>query len=299
MKSIEDIKNEIEFAVDNKKIDGFIENGCLYIESPAGESIIMIALSILLPVIALIFTLISFFTDFGVNYSLFLLLLNFIAMILVYKLGKDYIVYDYNLGKIFYSTKLFNKTICKSSYLDVRDIAEIGINNVYEPRRDNNNIFKTPKEDEVFEYHFKSGIVYLNTEGKLKKLSAYVYDKQKKENKLLLDNLSKFCNLLACLLEIPCKICDSKQKLELINIEGSIKKTLNIVPINLNQEKKDRLKFVIKIYFLRLFIGFLFALMPIAFIFVKQYGFKGAFFALAKFLTIFFTEYVPRQLGLK
>ena len=299
MKSIEDIKNELQFAIDNKKIDGFIENGWLYIESPAGESIIMIALSILLPVIALIFTLISFFTDFGVNYSLFLLLLNFIAMILVYKLGKDYIVYDYNLGKIFYSTKLFNKTICKSSYLDVRDIAEIGINNVYEPRRDNNNIFKTPKEDEVFEYHFKSGIVYLNTEGKLKKLSAYVYDKQKKENKLLLENLSKFANFLASLLEIPCKICDSKQKLELINIEGSIKKTLNIVPINLNQEKKDRLKFVIKIYFLRLFIGFLFALMPIAFIFVKQYGFKGAFFALAKFLTIFFTEYVPRQLGLK
>ncbi len=299
MKSVEEIKNEIEFAVDNKKIDGFIENDCLYIESPAGESIIMIALSILLPVIALIFTLISFFTDFGVNYSLFLLLLNFIAMILVYKLGKDYIVYDYNLGKIFYSTKLFNKTICKSSYLDVRDIAEIGINNVYEPRRDNNNIFKTPKDDEVYEYHFKSGIVYLNTEGKLKKLSAYVFDKQKNENKLLLENLSKFTSFFASLLEIPCKICDSKQKLELINIEGSIKKTLNIVPINLNQEKKDRLKFVIKIYFLRLFIGFLFALMPIAFIFVKQYGFKGAFFALAKFLTIFFTEYVPRQLGLK
>ena len=151
----------------------------------------------------------------------------------------------------------------------------------------------------MYEYHFKSGIVYLNTEGKLKKLSAYVFDKQKNENKLLLKNLSKFTSFFASLLEIPCKICDSKQKLELINIEGSIKKTLNIVPIDLQKENRDRMKFVLKMYFLRLFIGFIFALMPIFFIFIKEYGFIEAFHVLIKFLKLFFTEYVPRQLGLK
>ena len=50
MKSIEDIKNEIEFAVDNKKIDGFIKNDCLYVESPAGKSIILMAFGISLPI---------------------------------------------------------------------------------------------------------------------------------------------------------------------------------------------------------------------------------------------------------
>ena len=126
-----------------------------------------------------------------------------------------------------------------------------------------------------------------------------LFRSHKNENKLLLENLSKFCILLSGLLEIPCKICDSKQKLELMNNEGSIKKSLTIVPIDLNQEKKDRLKFVIKTYFLRLFIGFLFALMPIAFIFIKEYGFIEAFHVLIKFLTMFFTDFIPRQLGLK
>ena len=295
MKSIEEIKNEIQFAVENKKIDGFIENDCLYIESPAGESIIMIALSILLPVLALIFGLISCLTDFGVNYFLIILLLDFLAMILVYKLGKDYIVYDYNLGKIFYSSKLFNKTICKSSYLDVREIAEIGINNVYEPRRDNNNIFKTPKNDEVFECHFKSGIVYLNTEGKLKKLSAYVYDKQKKENKLLLENLSKFANFLASLLEIPCKICEKNQKLEVITNEGSFRKSLNIIPIDLKKEKKDRFVLLTKLFILRLILT---VFLPFHIFLIYQYGFWGAFQAWPKMIHLLITRVIPNLLGL-
>ena len=299
MKSIEEIKNEIHFAVDNKKFDGFIENDCLYVESPAGGSIIMTAFAIFLPILVIIVGLISSITGIDIGYLAWIVLLYLLVMILWLKFGKDYIVYDYNYGKIFYSTKLFSKTICKSFCTDVRNIAEIGTNNVYEPRRNNNDLFKRPKDDEIFEYHFKSNVVYLNTEGKLKNLSAYIFDKQLNEKKLMLENLSKFCSFFASLLEIPCKICDSKQKLELINIEGSLKKTLNIVPIDLEKEKKNRLIFVVKIYFLRLFIGFLFALIPIVTIFIKEYGFKGGLLALAKFLLIFFTEFVPRQLGLK
>lgn len=296
MKSIEDIKNEIQFAIDNKKIDGFIDNNCLYISSPCGDSYIIIALSALIPISMICIWGITNYFGLDVRDYTWVFLLFFLLLLITIKLSKDYIVYDYNSGMIFYSTKLFNKTICNGYYLDTRNILEIGINNTYDPKPNRDDIFKKPKGDEIFEYHFFSTLVYLNSAGKLKKLSGRVYEKYKPQNKLLLENLSAFCKLIANTLEIPCKICEANQKLKIINLEGSINKTLDIIPIDQNKEKKERLIFNIKIYILQVILS---AFLPLEIVLIEHHGFWGSFEAWKEMFYVLFFEIIPKALGLK
>ena len=299
MKNIEEIQKIIDSEIENKKIDGFIENSCLYVPSPLGYSYFFMAICASWSLVIIMFGVISSYLGVDVKEFSWAIFIYIVISIIMMIKSKDYIAYDYNLGKFFLLTKLFNKNICKSYCIDVRNIVEIGINNIYEPRRNNNDIFKKPNDDEVFEYHFMSNIAYLNTEGKLKNLSAYVYDKQKDKNKILLDNLSKFCKLIANILEIPCKICEAKQKLEVVNIEGSRQKTLNIVPIDLKKEKRDRLIFNIKIYILRVSIMFVLLFSTLMVPVIMEYGLWNVIKISKDIIMKLIFETIPRELGLK
>ncbi|MBR4328716.1 MAG: hypothetical protein IKP71_02595 [Candidatus Riflebacteria bacterium] len=295
MKSSEEIKTKIDFALANKEINGFIENDCLYINSPFVFSNIFLFIVILFFVLLISISILSLYLGFDARESSWLFLFLFLIMAILMKISKNYLVYDYNLGKIYYSTKLFNKTISNSYNIDVRDIVEIGINNIYEPSRNRNDIFKRVKDDEVFELNFISYIVYLNTEGKLKNLSSAIYNKQEPKNKNLLINLSSFCKIIASSLEIPCKICENNQKLEVITNEESFRKSLNIIPIDLEKEKKDRFVLLTKLFILRFILT---VFLPFHLFLISQFGFWGAFQAWPKMIHLLVTKVIPGLLGL-
>ena len=295
MKSSEEIKTKIDFALANREINGFIENDCLYINSPFVFSNIFLFIVILFFVLLISISILSLYLGFDARESSWLFLFLFLIMAILMKISKNYLVYDYNLGKIYYSTKLFNKTISNSYNIDVRDIVEIGINNIYEPSRNRNDIFKRVKDDEVFELNFISYIVYLNTEGKLKNLSSAIYNKQETKNKNLLINFSSFCKIIANSLEIPCKICENNQKLEVITNEESFRKSLNIIPIDLEKEKKDRFVLLTKLFILRFILT---VFLPFHLFLISQFGFWGAFQAWPKMIHLLVTKVIPGLLGL-
>lgn len=291
MKSIEEIKTRIDFALANKEINGFIDNDCLYIRCPKGYSP-CVYLFFTFPVFAVL--VLAFFAYIGVlwRYIYWIPICYTIFTIAIAIFSKDFLVFDYNKGQFFLTTKFDKSTIWKGFYLDVRNILEVGINNTYFPLN-NRSPFSKDSEDDFIKKNFCSSLVYLSSEGKLKNLIPQFYYFKDLD---MLKNISCYCAVIADLIEIPSKICTYKQKLEIINNDENQNKTLNIISIDLAKEKKEHFKFRMKLVVLQFFIT---VFLPLEYFLIQEYGFFGSFSALAKFLTIFFTEYVPRQLGLK
>ena len=293
MKNIEEIKNRIDFALVNKEIDGFIENDCLYIRCPKGYS----------PCVYLIFSfpffaiaVLAFFAYIGVlwRYVYWIPICYFFFSAAITLMSKDFLVFDYNRGQFYISSKFDKSTIWKGFPLNIRDILELGINNNYFPVKKNNIFAKeTESEDEYIKKNFWATLVYLTTDGKIKSIIPQFRYNNDLE---MLKNISCYCAIIAELLEIPSKICTYKQKLELASNDKNGSKTLNIIPIDLAYEKKKDLIFRFKVFGIY-FIVMVF--LPLEIIFIMEHGFIGSFYAWIRFLELFFTEYIPRQFGLK
>jgi hypothetical protein len=64
MKSNEEIKTNIDFALANREINGFIENDCLYIDSPFVFSNIFLFIVILFFVLLISISILSLYLGF-------------------------------------------------------------------------------------------------------------------------------------------------------------------------------------------------------------------------------------------
>ena len=291
MKSIEEIRNRIDFAIANKEINGIVENDCLYIRCPKGYSP-CVYLIFTFPVFAIL--VLAFFAYIGVlwRYIYWIPICYLIFTIAISFMSKDFLVFDYTRGQIYIATKFDKTTIWKGFYLDVRNIQELGINNTYFPLK-NRIPFSNESEEDYIKKNFCANLVYLSSDGKLKNLIPqfrYFYDLD------MLKNISCYCALITDLIEIPSKICTYKQKLEILNNEENKRKTLNIISIDLAKEKKENFKLRMKLAVLQFIIT---VFVPLEIFLIQEYGFFGSFSAMAKLLKLFFTEFIPRQLGLK
>lgn len=292
MKSIEEIKNEIFFAISDKKINGFLENDCLYIAS-SRIYLIFIILLISVPVFGI--GILSLIASLGykLRYFYWIPVTYLLIISVLCKLSKDYIVYDYNRGQIFFATKLFNATIWKGYHIDVRNILEIGIDHILDQRQMPISyrlqaLFNKPVTYDIYEKVSKPNIVYLNTEGKIKRFFALFYEKE------LEDNYKNFVELIGNLLEIPCKICEKNQKLKVSNVNN--KKFLEIIPLDINEEIRNEQKQRFKLAFFQFFIC---GILPFEIILISQYGFIESFYIWPKIIKYIVFVLIPRDLGLR
>lgn len=294
MKSIEEIKKEINYAIENKKIDGFIENDCLLISCPRGtfSFFSVIYLTIIFIVTVLLGMYLNIKSDYLKLITLFYMASIFLSIILF----KDYLVYDYNHKQFYLISKFFKFTFLKGNYLNFQEILEVGINNTYDPKGVNNkSILEKINDEEYLDINFGLNMVYLNKKGKLKNLTAYIRDKNETKNKLAIDYLNNFCELVGNQLEIPCKICNKYQKLEVKKVDN-LNTSLNIIDIDIKKEKSDRIKRNIKLWFLNTIVG---SVVPLEIILIQHYGLKGSFYIWIEMFKRLFYEIIPSALGLK
>ena len=293
MKSVEEIKKQIEFALETKRIDGFIENDCLCINCPKWLSpttyIVLTA-----PFFAI--GVLVFFTYIGVKlrYVYWLPICYFLFTLAISALSKDFLTFDYNNNQFYMVSKFDKAIIWKGYFLNVKNILEIGINNSYYPKK-KNNILRNENEEDILDNDFSLSLVYLNREGKIKSLSGSVFDKKSPKSIATIENLTNYCKLLGELLEIPSKICKKNEKLEVKNVD-ILTKTLNIIPIDISKEKKEAFKLRIKLALLQMFIT---VFIPLEIIFIIEYGFWGSFYAWYKMFQHIIFVIIPKELGLR
>ena len=293
MKSYEQIKNEIQFSLDNKKLNGFIEKDYLYVECPRIYfSFIIFLLTV--PIFGIGILAFIAYLGYRLRYFYWIPVTYLLLGSILCKLCKDYIVFDYNRGQIYFSTKLYNTTIWTGYYLDVRSIKEIGIDNEYlqqppiiELKNKILKFFNKITDDEIIKKVSKPNLVYLDSEGKKKKIFDHYYEKDFEEN------FKNYCEIIGSILEIPVKICNINQQLN-VATENNIY-YLKIIPFDIKTEKRKIFLFNLRLFFIQLSIPFV--LLWIVAIF--EYGFIGSLYYLAYIIKLLFTEYIPRKLGLK
>ena len=295
MKSIEEIKNQIDYAIASKKIDGFIENDCLYIDSPRIYYVFIILL-LSVPLFGIgILTFIAYL-GFRLRYFYWIPPLYLLIVCIFCKLSKDYMVYDYNRGLIYFATKINKTTVWKGYYVDIRSILELGITYNYVPEELKkakykvpiSSLFKKTEDKEIYEKACRPNLVYLNSEGKIKNFFAHYYFKDFEEN------LRNYYELMGNLLEIPTKICENSQKLQVSTETSPVR--LEIVPINIKEEKLKDFTLHLQLWLAQIILH-LFLSIEILFIYV--YGFLGSFSAWGRMFYRFFTEFIPGLFGLR
>ena len=287
MKNNEEIKNEINFAIDNKKLTGFLEKDQLYVECPRIYFTFILFL-ITVPIFGIGILAFIAYLGFRLRYFYWIPVTYLLIGSIICNLCKDYIVFNYNRGQFYFSTKFYGITIWTGYYLDVRNILEIGIDHVYLPQKNNYilQLFKK-KEEDIFEKVSKPCFVYLNSEGKKKNFFAHFYEKKFDEN------LKNYCEIIGSVLEIPAKISNYNQQLRVVAENNA--KYFEIIPFDLKAEKRKIFKIKLIFFLIQFSIPFI-----ITEIFLYlEYGFIGSLYAWAYIFKKMFTEYIPRELGLK
>lgn len=276
MKSLEEIRNEVTFAIENKKITGIIKDDELILKCPSYNSPIVYSL-ITLPFV--IIGVLAFFAYIGIKlrYVYWIPICYVIFVVAIVSLSKDYLIFNFNKLQIYLLTKFDKTTIWKGYYLSKRDFLEIGIDNEYSPTKRNNALIQK-SDSEIFENDFNTKLVYLANNGAKKTIINYI------KNKEDIDNISTFCNLLGSVLEIPCKSCQKTQKLEVIKDIESHNSSFNIIPINLKTEKWNYIKLIIRLSILRFLIA---VILPMEIVLYMEYGFIGSLKAWNQIFYIF------------
>ena len=295
MKNIDEIKNLIEFSLESKKIKGFIENNCLYVNTPIGVSSNIIILTSFFFFAAFYWVICLIYDIKNDNILCYIPFVFIFLSVAITFLSKDYLVLDFNNKRLFKVPKLFKFTLIKSHLIDFRSILGIGIDMTYKPGNSHNfsfnDLFKKKTELEKFENICFPILVYLNSDGKLQRLSGFIINNDD------LINLGHLCDLISEILEIPSKVCEKNQRIE---IDKSTKPySITVKTLEYNQEKKNYIKAGFKNYFINLSLHFLLLLISLEGFLIYQYGFFDSFKVLYKSIIYIFTVIIPKSLGLK
>ncbi len=295
MKNIEKIKNEIQFALDNKKIDGFIENDSLYVRTPIGVSSIVIIATLgffISPPLIIKFMQSLEIKDGPIYLLPFMVMIASLASIFI---CKEYLVIDYTNNRIYKVPKFYKFYLIKSHFIDFRSIQEIGINMVYKPGNLQSfsfkDLFNKKIELEKFERITIPVLVYLSSDCKLKNLSGFI-----KNNDDLI-NLGNLCNLIGKILEIPSVVCERNQRIEIDKTTNPF--SLKVKTLEYNQEKKNYIKGGFKKYFIALALNLIVGFIVVEATLIYYVGFYESIQVLYETFLYLFLVLIPRKLGLK